>query len=267
MESVQLVGRGLHGGERCGVRLSRAVGPVRFRDGVRDVTIQQLSPIRLERGVRVGFESYEVELVEHLFAALAGMRVRTGISIEVTGGEIPLLDGAAFELAMAARALDPRPCPSPLWVRKDAEFEQGDSVYAFSVADETELRVEVDFPEVGRQEAIYDGTSRCFLEQIAPARTFGFRRDAEKLRTLGLARGIDPHVVLLLDDDGHAVPPSPEPEASELARHKLLDLMGDLYLYGGPPRGRIQAFRPGHANSHAAAKRALEDGILGPEPP
>lgn len=267
MDSVELVGRGLHGGRRCAVRLSRAVGPVRFVDGTRDVMIHQLAPVRLERGVRVRFEEYEVELVEHLFAALAGLQVRQGIVIEVRGGEIPLLDGAAFELAMATRALEPRPTPPSLWVREHAELFEGDSSYTFHPGDECRLQVQVDFQGVGAQHATFDGSERCFLEQIAPSRTFGFARDAAALHASGLAKGVDPHTVLVLDDAGQAIPPSRPATENELARHKLLDLLGDLYLYGGPPRGAVHAVRPGHKNTHAVARKALEAGILSQIPP
>ena len=70
--------------------------------------------------------------------------------------------------------------------------------------------------------------------------------------------------MLVLDGDGRAHSASGEPKPDELARHKLLDLMGDLYLFGGPPVGRIVAERPGHARSHEAMRKALDGGLIAP---
>jgi UDP-3-O-[3-hydroxymyristoyl] N-acetylglucosamine deacetylase len=84
--------------------------------------------------------------------------------------------------------------------------------------------------------------------------------DFDELGRLGLARHVDPEAVVVLAPDG--VHCRGAFEADEPARHKLLDLVGDLYLHGGPPQGRMHAHRPGHSANAAAIARALEEGVL-----
>ncbi|MEZ4220742.1 MAG: UDP-3-O-acyl-N-acetylglucosamine deacetylase [Polyangiaceae bacterium] len=266
MDGILLSGRGLHGGTRCSIEFVRRPGPVRFLTPSGDVALNELSPVRLDRGVRVAAGDFEVELVEHLFAALAGLDVHEGLTLEVVGGEVPLLDGGARELALAIAALGPRSTPPRLRVERAGTLELGETRYVFTPGPTRRLVVEVDFPGVGPQRAEYAGDRHQFLEFIAPARTFGYLSEARQLAARGLARGFDPHAVLVLDDEGRAVPPSAPATSDELARHKLLDFMGDLYLYGGPPLGEIQATRPGHAPTHAALRRALREGLVSQRP-
>ena len=111
--------------------------------------------------------------------------------------------------------------------------------------------------------ASWSGDAIDFAARIAPARTFALARDADELVVAGLARHVDPaSVVLVADDAIHSagMPFAPD----EPARHKLLDLMGDLYLRGGPPRGTVRATRPGHAANAEACRIALSNGLLEP---
>ena len=120
----------------------------------------------------------------------------------------------------------------------------------------------VEFAPLGPESAHWEGTRAAFLGEIAAARTFGFRSQAADLRARGRAAFVNPRSVIVLEDDGHVLPPGLPPRPGELGRHKLLDLLGDLYLYGGPPRGRIDATRPGHRNNHLALREALASGLL-----
>jgi UDP-3-O-[3-hydroxymyristoyl] N-acetylglucosamine deacetylase len=124
------------------------------------------------------------------------------------------------------------------------------------------LEVAVEYPETGPEAASWHGDRGDFLERIAPARTFGFLREAALLFDSGRARHVDPQAVLVFDAQGGVVGSSRPPGPAELARHKLLDLIGDLYLYGGPPLGRLRASRPGHRATHAVVRQALAEGIL-----
>lgn len=271
MDFVALHGRGLHGGQRCTLRLLRRPGPVAFLHEGREATLRELEVVRADRGVRVraGEVGLEVELVEHLLAALAGVGVKSGIAISVTGGEVPLLDGAAFELARAVLALEPPRGAPALRVVKDGEVVAGRSRYRFEKRDALEIAVEVDFSEsgLGVERAHWRGGAREFLDEIAPARTFGFRADADALRASGRAAWVDPDVVMIFERDGSVSPPGRPPEERELARHKLLDLLGDAYLFGGPAIGSISAERPGHAANQRAFAEALARGLVARQAP
>jgi UDP-3-O-[3-hydroxymyristoyl] N-acetylglucosamine deacetylase len=265
-DRIHFHGRGLHGGARCALALRRRSGPVAFELGSREALIAELEVVRADRGVRVRAArlDQEIELVEHLLAAFAGLGIRQGIACSVSGGEIPLLDGASLELARALLALEPPRASAELRVVRDGEIRAGDSLYRFFRRDALELAVEVDFRRAGLgvERAAWSGSAEQFLREIAPARTFGFRRDAEELRRSGRARWVDPEVVLVFDDGGRVLAPARPPEPGELARHKLLDLLGDLYLHGGPPIGRLEAIRPGHAATHRALAEARARGLV-----
>jgi UDP-3-O-[3-hydroxymyristoyl] N-acetylglucosamine deacetylase len=264
VEQVAFHGRGLHGGARCSVRLRRRPGPIAFVHGSRESTLGELELVRSDHGVRVRAGELELDLVEHLLAAFAGVGVRSGIEITVAGGEVPLLDGGALELSRALIALAPPRGAARLRIARDGEIVIGSSRYELRKQDALELSVEVDFSQAGLgvQRARWSGSCSELLREIAPARTFGFLSDAEQLRSSGRARWVDPATVLVLAPDGSAVPPGTPAGDAELARHKLLDLLGDAFLHGGPPIGVIHAHRPGHTANHRALREALRRGLI-----
>jgi UDP-3-O-[3-hydroxymyristoyl] N-acetylglucosamine deacetylase len=106
-------------------------------------------------------------------------------------------------------------------------------------------RIDFDHPTIGRESMHFDFTHDNFLRKIAPARTFGFMRDVEKLRAAGLARGGSVENCIVLDD--HGILNGPLRFKDEFVRHKILDLIGDLALVGRPLVGEITANRAGHA--------------------
>ena len=269
MDQVVFHGRGLHSGERCAVTLRHAAGPFVFEHEGDQISRHELELVRADRGVCVRAQSrgFEVDLVEHLFAALAGLHVQSGIAVRVRGPELPLLDGGAFELAAAVRALDPPRSPPRLRVTRAETIELGESRYEFRPYPGIRIELATEFaPPLGTAHAIWDGSVARFLREIAPARTFGWRKEGLSLRARGRAAHVDPDSVIVLEEDGSVLPPGRAPAPSELARHKLLDLLGDTYFYGGPPLGSLFAHRPGHARTHAALQEALARELLAPMP-
>lgn len=264
MDALSLHGRGLHTGERCTLTLTRAAGPVCFETPAGDVVREELRVVRTDRGVRVRADAlgFELELVEHLFAAFAGMGVQSGVRVGVRGPEVPLADGGAREFALALAALAAPPEAPSLRVARPAELSVGRAVYAFTPAARASAAVTVEFPGRGVEHAAWDGTPATFISAIAPARTFGFQRDYAALQAEGRAAHVDLHAVLVLNDDGSALFPDAPGVPNELARHKLLDLLGDLYLFGGPPLGHVRAVRPGHTATHHVVREALARGVL-----
>jgi UDP-3-O-[3-hydroxymyristoyl] N-acetylglucosamine deacetylase len=253
----------LHSGVPCAITLRRDEGPVRFATPRGAARITELSVVRTDRGVAVEHArtGLRIDLVEHLFAALTAFGVREGLLLEVEGPELPLLDGGSETFARALSSLSLEKSPPCLRVTRSARYETLGAEYRFEPTADAALAVDVEFDGVGAQHAAWDGSSRDFMERIAPARTFGFSDEAAALRASGRAAHVDPAAVMVLARDGRVEAGRPALEA-ELARHKLLDLMGDLYLYGGMPIGSVRARRPGHAASHAAAAWALRAGVL-----
>jgi UDP-3-O-[3-hydroxymyristoyl] N-acetylglucosamine deacetylase len=264
VDSLTLHGRGLHTGEPCALTLTRAPGPFRFDTARGDVTREALRVLRTDRGVRVRADDFgfELELVEHLFAAFAGLGVQSGVSARVLGPEVPLADGGALLFAQALSTLAAPSAPSSLRVARPGELSVGRSVYAFTPSEGVSVSVTVEFPGRGVETATWDGSRAQFLAHIAPARTFGFRHEYAALQAEGRAAHVDPSSVLVLEPDGSTLASEPPLVPDELARHKLLDLLGDSYLFGGPVIGHVRAFRPGHTSTHHVVREALAQGIL-----
>jgi UDP-3-O-[3-hydroxymyristoyl] N-acetylglucosamine deacetylase len=208
-----------------------------------------------------------VGTVEHALAALAGLGIYEGVCVEVEGPELPLLDGCATAWCDALAGMNVAAGGPRLRVQRSAVLEVGPSSYAFDPdpgdgTTHVEARVELDDPRVDPV-AVWSGGADDFRARIAPARTFATARDLEELSRRGLARHVPPAAVVLLAPD--AILCSGRPFArDEPARHKLLDLLGDLYLHGGPPLGRLRTVRPGHAANARAFASAREQGILAP---
>jgi UDP-3-O-[3-hydroxymyristoyl] N-acetylglucosamine deacetylase len=275
---VVLEGRGLHTGAPGRVTLRRTDAPrVMFCGGAGTPawTLGELVPVASERCTVVASRDgrFRVSTIEHLLAALGGLRVREGLEISIEGPEVPLLDGGAMTFVEALESLGSGPVPSapfasaPLRVVAAGTVDVGSSRYVFTPSNAATLEVEVDFDIPGLTAgASWDGDPGTFRARLAPARTFGLEEEVLRLVERGLASHVAPESVVVLGRE--RILSAGAPFASdEPARHKLLDLIGDLTLHGGPPRGAVFALRPGHAATHAAVARALAVGLLGPGEP
>ena len=209
---------------------------------------------------------------EHVLAALAGMGV-TDAEIVVEGGadvgwEIPIDDGsaAAFVRAIEAAGTEEIGELEPLVIEKVVTAEDGrGGMIVAEPADTTAYSYLLDYAGSGagsgaggvpleKQTAEWSGDAVEFAHAVAPARTFSFAPEVEQMRALGLFAGFTPRDLLVLGEDGLPI----ENELrfdDEPARHKLLDLIGDLALVGRPIVGRVSAYRSGHALNHEMARR------------
>ncbi len=263
MRAIALGGTALHAGVPSSVVLVRRPGGIAIRRHHHEVPLTKLAVARTDRGVAVESDCLRVDLVEHLLAAVGGMRVTADLRIDVFGPEIPLLDGGARRFAAAFRQLGVPASPPERRIERTACFEVGRSRYRFEPGGGVEVSVRVDFdhPLIAEQAASWKGSREDFEARIAPARTFGFRRDADALRRAGRAGSVDLAAVVVLDDDGTS-PSGPPPGPDECARHKLLDLLGDLVLSGGVPCGRLHAYRPGHEATRRCMQWASGQGVV-----
>ena len=204
-----------------------------------------------------------INTVEHLLASLFALGI-DNVRVEVDGDELPVMDGSAspfVELVRRAgrrRSEVPRRrvCPSRV-----LEIRDQDRFIRVSPADRLEIDYAIEFahPEIGRQRlSVPSFDEAYFVEQIAPARTFGFADEVEVLRRNGLARGGNFDNAIVLDDrrilnaDRLRFP-------DEFVRHKVLDLIGDLALLGGGLVARIEVERGGHALHHRMVRALAEE--------
>lgn len=205
-----------------------------------------------------------VQTIEHCMAALAGLGVDNAV-VKVSGGtagEVPAGDGSSqpfVQILQEAGLVDQDPELSPLIIKKPIQVTMGDASIAALPGPEDKLEVIYDFEApvpVGRQIFKFQLGDDDFVNQLAPARTFVFKHEADELRERGLGQHLSTRDLLVIAETG---PIDNEFRfADECARHKVLDLLGDLYLVGRPIRGRIFAYKSGHALNHLLARRLLE---------
>lgn len=252
--SPALVGVGLHSGADASVCFHPApagAGLV-FRDRVSGQEIPALAAnVRdTSRCTRVGLDGLEVQTVEHALSALAGLGVDDAV-IEITAGELPAADGSAAPFVALIQSAGLRTQSGgfscPLTPAQPVTVSEGGSTLVALPSDQFRAAVVLDYPRhpyLGTLGAVFDAGNGDYAAEIAPARTFGFLSEIEALRANGLGRGASRDNAVVLGEDRYETPLR---FANELARHKLLDLIGDLALVGRPLLAQIIAVRPSHA--------------------
>jgi UDP-3-O-[3-hydroxymyristoyl] N-acetylglucosamine deacetylase/3-hydroxyacyl-[acyl-carrier-protein] dehydratase len=214
--------------------------------------------------------SLYVETVEHCLAALAGMGIDNAV-IRLSGGtsgEIPGGDGSIkpfVDLIQDAGITEQDASKEPLIISKPIQVSSGDATLAALPGPMDHLEIIYDFEAgapVGRQTIGFhlgDGNGHPgddFVHQLAPARTFIFEQEATELRQRGLGKHLSTKDLLVISPSGPIDNAWRFPD--ECARHKVLDLVGDLSLVGRPIRGRLVAHKSGHELNHLLARRLLE---------
>jgi UDP-3-O-[3-hydroxymyristoyl] N-acetylglucosamine deacetylase len=217
--------------------------------------------------VALGGES-GVWTVEHLLSAARALGV-DNLMVDLDGPEVPGMDGSALPFVRALRDAglraqdEARPVlrvRTPVWVG------DGETAWVIALpAPHLSLTcvVTLEPPAPGDQAATFDTRTGDYEESIAPARTWGYERDAASLRARGLALGASLHNTLAIGRSGFLNPPR---FANEPARHKVLDLLGDLALLGADLAAAVIAVRAGHT-LHVALARALRAQIMQPGDP
>jgi len=205
-----------------------------------------------------------VSTTEHLLAALYSCQV-DNCYVDLDALEVPILDGSSqpfMEMLGQAGIQTLRRRRRYLQVSKPLEFSDGDRRIGIYPADQFLVRCLIDFPHpaIGRQETELVVNRETFRHLLAPARTFGFTADFDKLRAMGLIRGGSLENAIVLDHDTITNPPLRFPD--EFARHKTLDLIGDLALVGRPLKAQVVAHKAGHALHTQLVTRLLADRSL-----
>lgn len=256
-EVFEMSGVGLHLGKNANVRVKPAeLGEGRYfvRVDLPDApiipaTIAAVGQTTLSTELKN--ESATVRTVEHLLASLTAYGV-DDVRIEINGEEVPLLDGSAkiwCEAIAAAGVVahaddeseaDAITLQEPIWIREQ------DSFVAALPAPQTRLTYGIDFPyeAIGNQWHSWHPDRENFANEIAPARTFGFAEQIEQLQQAGLIQGGSLENALVCSDRGWLNPPLRF--TNEPARHKLLDLVGDLSLLGRLPIAHTIAYKASH---------------------
>ncbi|MCP5160959.1 MAG: UDP-3-O-acyl-N-acetylglucosamine deacetylase [Hahellaceae bacterium] len=195
--------------------------------------------------------SVKVSTVEHLLSAMAGLGI-DNCFVEVSAEEVPIMDGSAGPfvfLIQSAGIKEQDAAKKFIRIKKEITVQDGDKRATFIPFDGFKVGFEIDFDHPvfqGRtKETAVDFSSTSFVKEVSRARTFGFMRDIEKLRSMNLALGgsVDNAIVVddykVLNEDGLRY-------EDEFVKHKILDAIGDLYLLGNSLIGEFRGYKSGH---------------------
>jgi UDP-3-O-[3-hydroxymyristoyl] N-acetylglucosamine deacetylase/3-hydroxyacyl-[acyl-carrier-protein] dehydratase len=265
---VSISGRGLF----TGVETTLTFKPAPVGHGVVFVRTDLSRPVRIpalvqhvtKRSRRTALKSGAdaVETVEHCMSAVAGLGI-DNLEIEVTGAEVPGVDGSClpFVQALLSAGVVEQPAERQyLTITAPLEVRDGSATLIASppTGDEFQIIYDLDYGDIEpiRQQLFAYQLNGQFQREIAPARTFVTKVEAEMLRSRGLGVHLQAGDVLVLDTTGPIGTEYRFP--NECVRHKVLDLIGDLYLLGCPIRGKIVAYKSGHSLNHAMVRKLTQ---------
>jgi UDP-3-O-[3-hydroxymyristoyl] N-acetylglucosamine deacetylase / 3-hydroxyacyl-[acyl-carrier-protein] dehydratase len=252
--SITLGGVGLH----LGVPVHLTFHPAPANHGVvfrrSDLDGSPTIPARVDRALltqrrtQLGEDPVSVHTVEHVLAAVAGADVHD-LLVDLDGPEPPIMDGSAGPFLEALRDAGYKEQAGMvpiLTIPGPVRLTDGESSYEAWPCQSLELEVTIDFPHplIGRQQGRYSVTPASFAEELAGARTFGFVREVEQLRSAGLIKGASTANAVVLDEERVLDTELRWPD--EFLRHKAMDMVGDLALAGGRVCARIIARKPSH---------------------
>ena len=269
---TKAVGVGLHGGQRVELTLRPAApdtGIVFRRVDLPEpvdipVTAESVTDTRLASTISNG--GVKVHTIEHLMSAAAGLGL-DNLYVDITAEEVPILDGSSASfvyLLQSAGIVTQKAAKRFIRVKKPVEVREGegrnlkwarlDPFHGYKLS----FEIEFDHPAVNAtgQRVEFDMGSGRYAREIARARTFGFTRDVEMMRSrgLGLGGGLDNAIVM---DDVKVLNADGLRYSDEFVKHKILDAIGDLYIVGKPLLAAYSAFRSGHAMNNQLLRALL----------
>lgn len=215
------------------------------------------------RCTSVGSTAHSVATIEHILSALIGLGITDatiGIDSEHTHAEIPILDGSSKPFVDAIMRVGIRTLPQtiePIRVLDPIHVFDNDASIVIEPSESTSYTYHLDYPgsPIARASVRWAGDRDEYIRDIAPARTFSLEHEAKQMQAAGLFKHLNPRDMLVIAPEGPIDNAFRLPD--ECARHKLLDLIGDLALLGSPLIARVSATRSGHALAHRAAHAIL----------
>lgn len=261
MYSVAATGNALHSGDRVCMR----VYPADADTGVvfRRVDVDPAVEIPARVGYVSGTESctaiskdgVEVCTIEHLLSAFAGYGIDNAC-VELDGGELPAMDGSASAFVLLIKSAGIQELPKSkqfMKLKKEVRVSDGDKYALLSPTAENSFSItcSIEFDDEFNKKhplsATHDFSSNSFLQDIARARTFGFSKDIDTMRSHGLALGASPGNAIEVRTDGSVANVEGLRSREELVKHKILDTYGDISLLGHGLLGHLESYKSGHA--------------------
>ncbi|MBL4797496.1 MAG: UDP-3-O-acyl-N-acetylglucosamine deacetylase [Oleispira sp.] len=266
--TIRATGVGLHSGEKVYLTLKPA--PVDHGIVFRRVDLEPIVDIQA-KATNVGEttmsttlvqDGVRVDTVEHLLSAMAGLGIDNAI-VELSAQEVPIMDGSAGPfvfLIQSAGISEQSKAKRFIRIKKKVEVREGDKIASFVPYNGFKVTFEIDFDhpafKQSAQKASLDFSTTSFVKEVSRARTFGFMKDIEFLRSKNLALGGSVNNAIVVDEY-RVVNEDGLRYEDEFVKHKILDAVGDLYLLGHSLIGEFIGFKSGHGLNNKLL-RALE---------
>jgi UDP-3-O-[3-hydroxymyristoyl] N-acetylglucosamine deacetylase len=268
--AIRATGVGLHTGRK--VLMALRPGPVGSGIVFRRMDLDEAVEIRATAdnvgettlGTTLMQGEVKVSTIEHLMSAFAGLGVDNAV-VELSAPEVPIMDGSAgpFVFLLQSAGIEEQNAPKKfVRILKSVKVDDGDKWARFDPYDGFKVNFEIEFdhPVFKRrsQVASMEFSTTTFLREVSRARTFGFMRDLEYMRSRNLALGgnLDNAIVLdeyrILNEDGLRY-------EDEFVKHKILDAIGDLYLLGHSLIGEFSGYKSGHALNNRLVRTLIAD--------
>ena len=265
-KKVHNVGIGLHKGEPIRLTLEpleAGSGIVFYRSDLGiSFKAEPKNVINTQMATVVGNEKGYISTIEHLMSAINAYGI-DNIRIIVDANEIPVMDGSSASFCMlldeaGVRELDAN--KKALIIKRAVEIREGDKLVRLSPSKSPKFDYTIKFshPLIGTQHHVFEFSKKAYLKEISRARTFGFLKDVQALRSMGLALGGSLENAVVIDENKILNPEGLRFE-NEFVRHKILDAIGDLALVGAPILGDYTAFAGSHDLNHKLTLAVLAD--------
>lgn len=226
-------------------------------------TVEHVAPRPRRTTLKSG--DVTIDTVEHVLSAIAGLRIDNA-TIELNAPELPCGDGssALFAEPILEAGIVEQDAPRKVFkIREPIVIEEPDGMIAAMPFEAEGMRVVYDLDygaqghRIRHQTFSYNIAEGDYLREVAPARTYSLREEAEALQAAGLCRHLTPRDILVVGDDGNPIDNAYRFD-DEPVRHKTLDVIGDLSLIGAPIQGRVLAVRSGHGLNRKLAMKVRE---------
>lgn len=218
------------------------------------------------RGTSIGKDASAVHTIEHIMATCLGLGI-DNLEIDINNNEPPILDGSAKvfgELLLSAGIIEQQTARQYLTLKEPVSYEAGQTKYHAEPADELKIECTIgyDHPWLKEQQLTFVLSKDGFMNDIAPSRTFCFDYEIEALHGKGLAKGGDFANALIVGIHGIRNPDQKLRFSDEFVRHKILDLLGDLYLLQKPLKAHIKAVKCGHNHNINFVRKLAQKLVL-----
>jgi UDP-3-O-[3-hydroxymyristoyl] N-acetylglucosamine deacetylase len=267
VEIVSVTGVGVHSGEPATLRILPAPADTGIRfvrsdlPGAPAILTAPGAVHSTSQATVLGADGFTIATTEHCLAALAGFEIDNAV-VEVDGGELPIGDGSAqvyVDALERAGSEEQDADREYLVITERVMYGDDETFAAIEPYDGLRISCSIAFSHrrIGDQSLVLDVDPPTFRSEIGPARTFGFLKDRERAKAMGIGLGAALDNTVVLDDSG-VLNAGGLRFPDEFVRHKMLDALGDLAVLGKPVRGHLEARRSGHEVMQGLVKKIAE---------